>query len=79
MRTQLIVQFWAESILLCVLSVCSGLALTELFLPAFNGLANKNLVLTVDGQMSLIILGLVFIVGLLAGIYPALVPRQNCR
>jgi putative ABC transport system permease protein len=72
-RTQLIKQFWGESIVLCALSVTLGLALTELFLPAFNTLANKNLIMIFDAQMGLTLFALIFTVGLLAGIYPALV------
>ena len=72
-RIQLIKQFWGESTLLCALSVALGLALTELFLPTFNTLANKSLTLTFDTQIIVMLFGLVCIVGLLAGIYPAFV------
>jgi len=73
-RKQLIYQFGLESVLLAFLSMVIGIGLVILFLPAFNQFTGKeigwkhvNLV-----PLSLITIGSVFLVGLLAGCYPAL-------
>ena len=74
-RGQLIRQFWSEAILLSFLSLVLGIALTELFLPIFNGLIQKQLHITYfqDGLFVLITISLMVVVGLIAGSYPALV------
>jgi len=72
-RAQLVRQFLVESVLMAFLAVLLALLLVQVLLPAFNGVTGKTLAMpyaespyTVPG-----LLGLVLIVGILAGIYPA--------
>lgn len=74
-RRQLIGQFLTESLLLSGLSAGIGLGLGYLLLPAFNKLADRELIFSLEQypELGWLSLGLVLIVGLLAGSYPALV------
>ncbi len=74
-RHQLSKQFWFESILLSFVALIVGISLAELFLPAFNTLAGKSLNFDYLGnwQTLLFLIGLAFIVGIVAGSYPAVV------
>lgn len=74
-RGQLIGQFLTESLLLSGLSAGLGLGLGYLLLPAFNELADRELVFSLQQypELGWLTLGLVLIVGLLAGSYPSLV------
>jgi putative ABC transport system permease protein len=73
-RGQLVAQFYTESILMAYLAVLLALPLVEVFLPLFNQLTEKNLSLRYffDGASVIYLLGFTFLVGLLAGSYPAL-------
>lgn len=72
-RSQLVRQFWGEAILLSSIALLLGLVLAELFLPSFNQLAEKKLELDfLSNNITLIaVVGLLLLVGLLAGSYPA--------
>lgn len=74
-RVQLMGQFWGEALLLSLIALAMAVALAEMFLPVFNGLARKNLSIPyLDGWgTSLVLSVMVLIVGLAAGSYPALV------
>ncbi|HMB89888.1 MAG TPA: ABC transporter permease, partial [Rhodothermales bacterium] len=74
-RIQLMAQFWGEAVLMSVLALGAGIALAELFLPTFNTLATKDLHFDYlqSGATVAMLVGLVLVVGLLAGCYPALV------
>lgn len=74
-RGQLIRQFLGEAILLSCFSLLISLLLLELVLPSFNEIFNATLQITYaqDGAFFLLILVTVLLVGLLAGLYPALV------
>ena len=72
-RSQLINQFLGESVFLSFISLLLALVLVELFIPAFNNIADKQLQLqyftsffTIPG---LILVG--FFVGFMSGSYPA--------
>jgi len=73
-RRQVMLQFWCEAVLLAVLGLVLGLALAEVFLPAFNGLVQRNLdiAFTTNVWFLLMLLAVVVVVGLLAGSYPSL-------
>jgi putative ABC transport system permease protein len=73
-RKQLVKQFWFESLLHSFLSLMIGLMMAELFLPAFSRLSQKNLSLDVFSSIWTIVfsIGLVIVVGIAAGSYPAL-------
>jgi len=72
-RKALIAQFLSESTLMVILSMIIALVLTYLVLPLFNDVANKSI--SFQSLLSPVILPLLvllpFIVGLLAGSYPA--------
>lgn len=75
LRSQLIGQFMVESILVCLLSSFFALGIASLALDGFNGLANRDF--TYDDLFNattlLKLFGLMLLVGLLAGSYPAFV------
>jgi putative ABC transport system permease protein len=74
-RFQLTRQFLSESVLLSLIAFVLAGALCEALLPLFNQLAGKTVstgVLGRPGELSLLA-GIALVIGLLAGIYPALV------
>ncbi|SEI44910.1 putative ABC transport system permease protein [Dyadobacter sp. SG02] len=75
LRKQLIYQFLGESFLLSFLAFALAIALTQIVLPVFNDLANKQLSLSYLLDTGLIsgYIALFFMTGLVAGVYPALV------
>ena len=74
-RRQLIGQFLCESLLLSLLAFALALLASELLLPAFNQLAGKTVATSIfqDTYYLPLFLSVALVVGLLAGIYPALV------
>jgi putative ABC transport system permease protein len=74
-RHQIIIQFLIEALLLSIASAILGLLLSNLLLPWFNQLSGRDLhfSLALYPQMVLLLMGLVLMVGILAGSYPALV------
>ncbi|MFC4722792.1 ABC transporter permease [Geojedonia litorea] len=74
-RKQLILQFLSESIILSVVSAIIGFLLAKLMLPYFNSLSGRELSFSFSSypEMVWMLIGLVLLVGLLAGSYPALI------
>ena len=74
-KKALLVQFLTESLLLAFFSTLIGLALVYLLLPYFNQLSGRELSFSFVQfpQLIVLIAGLVLIVGLLSGCYPAIV------
>ncbi len=72
-RPQLIRQFWGEALLMVVISFAIAIGLSLLALKPFNAIASKDLVFAFDGFTILFFVGIIAIVGLIAGIYPAIV------
>ena len=72
-RQQLIRQFWGEALMVTFISFCLALGLSFLLLKPFNIIANKELSIAFDGFAMLIFVGVIVIVGLVAGIYPAII------
>ncbi len=72
-RKQLIRQFWGEALLLTFVSLLIGIALSIVFLTPFNQLANKELVLRFDLFTVTFFLLMTVVIGLIAGVYPAIV------
>jgi putative ABC transport system permease protein len=74
-RRQLTWQFIGESVLICFISFILTLGIAALLLPSFNLLAGKTLANGIFDNMRFV--GLLFLaslgIGLLAGLYPALV------
>ncbi|MDX1618259.1 MAG: FtsX-like permease family protein, partial [Balneolaceae bacterium] len=73
-RRALILQFLAESVLISVLSLVVAVGLAELFLTLFERFTGIELLNTLYSDLFdlLAILGITIVIGLLAGIYPAL-------
>ena len=73
-RTQLLIQFLGESIFLSFIALLFAIVLAELFLPLFNSLVDKHLVIDFSKNLFLYI-GLIlitFFVGCVSGSYPAI-------
>ena len=73
-RLQLIRQFLGESILFSLLSTVMALFIVLSALPILNGLTQINFTMKslFQTHLLIIVLGLAFFVGILAGLYPAL-------
>ena len=74
-KRQIIQQFLAEALLLSFVSAVLGMLIANVLLPWFNQLSSRDLrfSLSLYPQMFFILIGLVFIAGLMAGSYPAMV------
>lgn len=73
LRSQLVQQFYGESILIAVLAFILSLALVQTILPWFNGVADKKLnLLWTNAWFWAACIAFTFVTGLLAGSYPAL-------
>ncbi len=74
-KKTLVAQFLTESVVLALLSAIMGLILLQILLPLFNTLSGRNLHFSVSQfpQLVWLMAGLVLLVGILAGSYPALV------
>ena len=71
-RSQLVIQFLGESILLTALAMLLALAMVELVLPFFAAFLEKPLTFSaIDPVVLPVLLGGLLVVGLLAGSYPA--------
>jgi putative ABC transport system permease protein len=73
-RRSVILQFWVETQILVIISVIIGTLLAVLLIPVFNRLMNTSLNLSFFsiGEITIALLTLAFILGLLAGYYPAM-------
>lgn len=73
LRGHLISQFMMESVLISFMGMLLAVGLAFLFLPVFNSLASKQLSIGLFSRGWLLpaMLGLILVVGLLAGSYPA--------
>lgn len=71
-RKTLILQYLGESMLMALLSLIFSFILVEIFLPQFNEITGKHLVLDYNVDLLLPLLGITLFTGLIAGSYPAL-------
>jgi putative ABC transport system permease protein len=74
-RKGLMIQFIAETVLFAFISIIFSIALTYVFLPWMNQFTEKQIPFEVFANplLWLLLLGLILAVGILAGLYPALV------
>lgn len=74
-KQALILQFLVESVLMSFISLIIALGLMFALIPLFNQLSGKNLSLTyfIQPLRLLLIIAFAVVVGILAGLYPALV------
>ena len=73
LRTNLVNQFLTESILVSLIALIVALLLAWLLLPYFNQVSSKEISIGLFSHswLPLLLIGLVLVVGLLAGSYPA--------
>lgn len=73
-RSQIIRQFLGESLLLTLVAVLLALGLVQVFIPSFNNLTSKNFDASffLAPEFMLAVLGIIMLVGLVAGSYPAI-------
>ena len=72
-RTQLIIQFLGESLIISFFSLLVAIGIVYALLPAFNHLADKRLTIHLfDGKLFLSLIAIAFVTGILSGSYPAL-------
>lgn len=73
-RSQLIFQFLGESVLVALIGLLLGLVLVELFLPVYGNFLNRELAFSYGDPVNLLtMIGLVLVVGVIGGAYPAVV------
>jgi len=74
-KKQLLLQFLSETTLLALIALCIAVALAYIILPVFNQLSGRALTIDFSNNYSLwiVLIFLVIGVGLLAGLYPAVV------
>ena len=72
-RTQLVFQFLSESVLVSFIALVLAIALLAIIIPKFNEISNKEIVLNPlqNGYAGMLLVGVTFFVGVLAGTYPA--------
>lgn len=70
-RNQIISQFIGEAMLITLAALLVGFAVASMCLPAFNDIASKSLALEVTPFTIEICAGLLLVIGLMAGSYPA--------
>jgi predicted permease len=73
-KTDLIKQFFGESVVLSFIALIGAILIVEIMLPAFNNLSGKRLSLDPSGNITIILglMGITLFVGILSGSYPAL-------
>ena len=71
-RTSLATQYLSESLLMTFIAILGALVLVIAFLPYFNQITGKDLILVLDSTLIIGSLTMLLVVGLLAGSYPAL-------
>jgi putative ABC transport system permease protein len=73
-KTQLVAQFIGESVIFSCLALVTSLAITALLIPSLNLMTGRTMDLAsilTEPFPVLALLGITFLVGLLAGVYPA--------
>ena len=72
-RAHAILQYIGESLLLTLFALGLSIVLLQALLPALNDLFNQNIILEITTDTMLMLAGVVLLVGILAGTYPAFV------
>lgn len=71
-RSQLITQFFSESLLLVLITTGIAIGIAWLLLPQFNLLTGKDIHMHFDLSMILMLIAIVLFTGIISGSYPAL-------
>lgn len=72
-RQQLMRQFWGEAFIMTLSAVILGLMAAVLLLSSFNKIVQRNLTLQFDPGFLLFVFLMIATIGIIAGIYPAVV------
>lgn len=73
LRSQLVLQFLSESVLISFISLVLALGIVWLFLPVFNEIADRKLTIAaVNAKFWWSLFGIALLTGLISGSYPAL-------
>lgn len=72
-RQQLIRQFWGEAFLLTVIAVVLAIGLSVALLKPYNQLINQELSISFSPFFILFCLGIMLLIGFIAGFYPSLI------
>jgi putative ABC transport system permease protein len=70
-KSNLVIQFLSESIVLSFLALFFALILTDLLLPFYNELSGKNLYISGNFELIISIVGIALFTGIVSGSYPA--------
>jgi ABC-type antimicrobial peptide transport system permease subunit len=70
-RKALIIQFLSEAVFITFLSLIAACFLVSAFLPVFNNITGKELVLKLTPELIFLVTGITLVTGLVAGSYPA--------
>ncbi|MEL7001931.1 MAG: ABC transporter permease [Bacteroidota bacterium] len=73
LRNSLINQYLTESLIITLLAVLIGIALSQISLPLFNELTGADVSLTFEAWHILLYLSMVVFIGIASGIYPAII------
>ena len=71
-RSQLVIQFLSESLLMAFLTTAIAVGVAWLLLPQFNHLTGKDIQMHFDGALIAMLMGIAVFTGLISGSYPAL-------
>ncbi len=71
-RKMLIMQYLGSSLVFTFISLLIALIIVTLFLPTFNNITGKQIVLEWTSKLCLIVFGITVLTGVLSGSYPAL-------
>lgn len=71
-RKALILQYLGESLLMAFISLMVAIMLLVLLLPLFNQITGKQLAVSFDLNLILLVVGITLVTGIIAGSYPAL-------
>lgn len=73
-QNQLALHFFSEAFMFCCIAAAIGLGVTQLILPLYNALAGTDLYLSTGlaSEIALVIVGLIVLMSLLSGSYPAI-------
>lgn len=71
-RSQLVLHFLSESLLLSLITMIFAVGATWVLLPQFNQLTGKDIKLVFDPQLILVLIGIAVATGIVSGSYPAL-------
>ena len=71
-KGSLIAQYLGESMLVSLISIILAILIVWTFLPVFNGITNKEIILHLNTNLLLVSFIILVVTGLIAGSYPAL-------